>query len=151
VKYTEGKIGRIFVVRLENGDIVHECLEELAQKENISSAGVIAVGGADRGSVLVVGPEKSRDDFPVNPMQLVLEDTSEIVATGTIFPDEAGKPLVHMHMACGRKEKTVTGCIRSGVRTWHIIEVIIFEITDVTAKRLLDKKLGFKLLEPLGE
>ncbi len=151
MKYTEGEIGRIFVVRLEDGDIVHECLERLAERENIRAAAIIAVGGADRGSRLVVGPRCSRDEFPVNPMTHTLKDAAEIAGTGTIFEDEHGKPLVHMHMACGRNDITVTGCIRNGVKVWHIMEMTIIEIKDARATRILDEKLGFKLLEPSGD
>ncbi len=85
----------------------------------------MAVGGADKGSRLITGPEHSRDEFPVRPMQHILEDASEIAGTGTIFPDEDGHPMLHMHMACGRKDRTVTDCIRNGVKVWHIMEIVI--------------------------
>ena len=139
------------MVRLEDGDVVHECLERLAKREKIRAAAVIAVGGADRGSSLVVGPRRSRDEFPVNPMIYVLKDAAEITGTGTIFEDQDGSPMVHMHMACGRNEHTVTGCIRDGVKVWHIMEIVVIEIEGAKAVRILDKKLGFKLLEPSGE
>ena len=32
-----------------------------------------------------------------------LEDGDEIAGTGTIFPDEENNPILHMHIACGRK------------------------------------------------
>jgi predicted DNA-binding protein with PD1-like motif len=51
-------------------------------------------------------------------------------------------------MACGREENTVTGCVRNGVKVWHVMEVILAELLDSTAQRLLDKATGFKLLVP---
>ncbi len=147
MQYSEGRPGRIFVVRLEDGDVVHECLERLAKEQQIEAAAVVAVGGADKGSRLVVGPRLSRGQFPVEPMDCVLEDASEIAGTGTIFLDEERKPMVHLHMACGRQDRTVTGCIRRGVRVWHIMEVIVIEIIGAKANRIPDEKLGFKLLE----
>ncbi|NPA94704.1 MAG: DNA-binding protein [Thermodesulfobacteria bacterium] len=151
MKYSKGNLKRIFTVRLEDGDIVHECLEELARREGIRAAAVIAVGGADTGSTLVVGPEKGRGQLPVSPQKITLDDVHEVVGTGTIFPDEDGNPLIHMHMACGRNNETVTGCIREGVKTWHIIEAIVFEIEGASSIRKLDTALGFKLLEPEGD
>jgi predicted DNA-binding protein with PD1-like motif len=56
--------------------------------------------------------------------------------------------MPHMHMACGREGQTTTGCIRSGVITWQILEIIIFELLDTTAIRRLEPDLGFKLLDP---
>ena len=67
---------------------------------------------------------------------------------GTIFPDETGHPVLHMHMACGRKGKTATGCIRSGVKTWQMMEVILVELVDTQGVRVPDPATGFKMLEP---
>jgi len=41
----------------------------------------------------------------------------------------------------------MTGCLRPGVTTWLVGEVIIYEITDTNARRLSDKASGFDLLE----
>lgn len=68
--------------------------------------------------------------------------------TGTIFPDDEGNPMLHMHMACGRNASTVTGCIRDGVKVWHIMEVILFELIDTGATRVFESQTGFKLLNP---
>ncbi len=151
MKYSAGRQGRIFIVRLEDGDVVHKCLEELARKEAIKAAAVIAVGGADSGSTLVTGPKVTRGEGPICPTSAMLSGAHEIVGTGTIFQDEEGKPLLHMHFACGRGTETVTGCIRNGVISWHIVEAIVFEVEDVNPVRKLNNQLGFKLLEPEGE
>ena len=45
----------------------------------------------------------------------------------------------------------MTGCVRTGVKIWHIGEVILFELTDTPATRTIDPQLGFKLLNPEGE
>jgi predicted DNA-binding protein with PD1-like motif len=147
MKYAEARQGRTFVIRLEDGDIVHEEIERLAREESIKAAALIAVGGVDKESKLVVGPECGRGN-PVSPMAHVLDEVHEIAGTGTLFPDEGGNPVLHMHMACGRKGSTVTGCIRDGVKTWHILEVILFELVDTTGVRVIDPAIGFKLLQP---
>ena len=147
MKYSQGKVGRIFIVRLEDGEIIHKCIEELAAKENISAAGVIILGGADKDSRLVVGPRKGRSAV-IEPMEIMLDDVHEIAGTGTIFPDESGKAVLHLHAACGRKDKTHTGCIRRGMKVWHVGEVIIFEILETKALRKKDAVTGFELLEP---
>jgi len=147
MKYSEAKQGRIFVLRLEDGDIVHEEIERFAREKSIGAAGLIIVGGADQKSKFVVGPEKGRAS-PVVPMEHVLNEVHEIAGVGTLFPDDKGNPLLHMHMACGRKSFTITGCIREGVRVWHVMEVILFELVDTTGVRTHDSETGFKLLQP---
>ncbi len=151
MKYCTGNLGRVFVVRLEHGDIVHECLESLAEKEKLEAAAVIGVGGADMDSLLVVGPEDGRRIPPVRPMTHLLHEAHEIVGTGTLFRDDTGRPLLHMHMACGRKDRTITGCIRSGVRTWQVLEFIVIELLDCNARRMPDPLLGIKLLDPTAQ
>ena len=147
MKYSEAKTGRVFTVRLEDGEILHETIERFARDMGIRAATVIAVGGADDTSRLVVGPEKGRAEKIV-PMEHVLEAVHEVAGVGTIFPNESGEPVLHMHMACGRKASTVTGCVRRGVKTWHVLEVVIQELVGSRAVRKFDPVTGFELLQP---
>lgn len=147
MKYSEAKQGRIFVIRLEDGDIIHEEIEQFAREKAIKAGTLIILGGADEGSRLVVGPEDGRKDTIV-PMEHILDNVNEIAGVGTIFPDENGNPALHMHIACGRRTSTVTGCVREGVKAWHILEVILFELVDTTALRAFDSTTGFELLQP---
>jgi predicted DNA-binding protein with PD1-like motif len=147
MKYSQAKQGRVFVIRLEDGDIVHEAVEAFARKQSISAAALLVLGCADEGSTLVVGPEEGRAS-PVNPMTHVLDGAHEIAGVGTIFPDDTGNPTLHMHMACGRTTATATGCVRRGIRVWHVMEIILFELLDSTGVRLPDAATGFNLLKP---
>ena len=147
MRYSQARIGRIFVLRLEDGDIVHETIERFAEEQKIMAASLIVVGGADNGSRLVVGPREDRG-LPLEPIQYALEHAHEVAGVGTLFRDEAGVPLVHMHMACGREGSTITGCIRTGVRVWHVMEVILQELIDTSARRATEQPLGLKLLQP---
>jgi predicted DNA-binding protein with PD1-like motif len=147
MKYSEAKPGRIFVIRLEDGDIVHEAIEKFAHDRNIGAAALIILGGSDGGSKIVVGPEEGRTK-PIIPMQHILGDVHEVSGVGTLFPDDEGNPILHMHMACGRQSETVTGCIRTGVKVWHVMEIVLVELMDSTGRRILDPQTGFKLLVP---
>ena len=147
MKYSEAKQGRVFVIRLEDGDVVHEVIEAFALAHGIAAATLIAVGGADDGSRLVVGPAEDRAK-PVVPMQTSLTHAHEVAGVGTLFPGPDATPSLHMHMACGREGQTVTGCVRAGVRTWHVMEVIITELLDCTATRAVEPETGFALLQP---
>jgi predicted DNA-binding protein with PD1-like motif len=78
-----------------------------------------------------------------------LDDVHEIGGTGTLFWDDQAKaPTVHLHIACGRGNSTITGCVRRGVRVWTLLEVVLFELTDTSATRVLDPQLGFTVLQP---
>ena len=147
MKYCQAAQGRTFILRLEDGEILHETIETFARAQTIQSAALIVLGGADTGSRLVVGPEQGRAE-KIIPMTHTLDNVHEVSGTGTLFPDAAGNPVLHMHMACGRNGDTVTGCVRAGVRIWHVMEVVIFELTGNDARRLRDPATGFDLLVP---
>ena len=144
MKASEGKMGRVFVVRLEDGDMVPDCLERFAEEKSIKVGHVILIGGIGGGEV-VVGPRKS-EEIPPDPMLLPIDGAHEVVGVGIIAPDEHGKPTLHIHAALGRSGQTLTGCLRPGVTTWLVGEAIIYEIVGTNAKRLLDKESGFGLL-----
>jgi len=147
MKYETGKIGRVIVVRLEDGEIIHEQIERIARDEGIRCATVSGLGGIDVGSRLVVGPREPRN-LPPEPQEIVLDNVYEATGNGTIAPGENGQPVLHMHLACGRMNSVVAGCIRRGVRVWHVFEVVITELEGVKARRVRDQVTGFELLEP---
>ena len=147
MKYSEAKQGRVFVIRLEDGDIIHEKIEQFAKEKSISCAYLTALGGVDKGSKLVCGPKEGRSEI-LDPIITSITNVHDTFGTGTIFPNENGTPTLHMHLACGRDEETKTGCIRTGVKVWHIIEIILVELINCSAKRLPDKIIGMSLLEP---
>ena len=133
------------MIYLENGDIVHQEIEQFARNQSIKAAALTIIGGADKGSRLVVGPEHG-SKLPISPMEQILENVHEIVGAGTLFPDQKGNPVLHLHMACGRKSFTKTGCIRRGVKVWHTMEVILFELLESPGRRILDPQTGFARL-----
>lgn len=134
-------------MRLEHGDVLHDEIEKFASEKSIEAGVLVVVGGADRGSTLVTGPENG-DEFPVKPLTQVLDYVHEIAGTGTLFPDANGRPLLHMHIACGREKTTTTGCVREGVKVWQVMEVILIELTQSESSRVLDTKTGFHILNP---
>ena len=145
MKFSECKSGRIFALCLENGDIVHEAIEQFARDQSIKAASLIIIGGADKGSTLIVGP-KRENEMPISSLEYVLENVHDIAGAGTLFPDEQGNPVLHLHMACGRDASTRTGCIRRGVKVWHIMEVVLFELLESKGIRKFDPETGFTLL-----
>lgn len=146
MRYAEAKLGRVFILRLEHGDRLPDTIEEFAKDCGIESATVLFIGGADRNSKVVVGPEDGTATKPV-PTVVNLPGVSEAVGIGTIFINENRIPKLHLHSAFGRKDTTVTGCTREGVTIWHIGEVIILELINSSAQRKIDPTTGFELLE----
>jgi len=146
LEFTEAKMGRVFIIRLYDGDRIPDVLEGFAKNQRINSALCFFLGGAKENSRVVVGP-KDGNAFPPEAMSTLLKGVHEACGVGTIFQNEEGKPKLHMHAAFGRQQETITGCVRLGVDVWQIGEVIILELTDTPAKRAVDKKTGFEFLK----
>jgi predicted DNA-binding protein with PD1-like motif len=147
MKFSQARQGRVFVLRLEDGDIVHEVIENFAREQGVAAAALIILGGADRGSRVVVGPRHGRAP-QIEPMRHLLDEVHEVSGTGTLFPDEKGVALLHMHMSCGRGPGSVTGCVREGIKVWHIMEVVLFELVETTARRIPQPPMGWPFLDP---
>lgn len=146
MKACQGKMGRVFVIRLEDGDVVPGCIERFAEENGVSVGHAVLVGGIGGGEV-VVGPRCSQE-MPPQPMLLPVDGAHEVVGIGVLAPDEDGKPVLHIHAALGRSGQTMSGCLRPGVETWLVGEVILYEILGVKAVRVRDAESGFSLLEP---
>jgi len=148
MKASQGRIGRVFVIRLEDGDVVPDCIENFAAEQGVLRGHAVLVGGIRQGQV-VVGPRQS-DQMPPEPMLLPIDGTHEVLGVGVLAPTEDGRPVLHIHAALGRSGSTLTGCLRHGVSTWLVGEVILYEILDAAAVRRKDPETGFVLLDAQG-
>lgn len=146
MKVSEGTFGRVFVIRLEDGDMVPDCIEQFAEQQKVAHGLAVFVGGVSEGRI-VAGPRET-DAMPPDPMLLPVHGAHEVAAVGVLAPNEIGKPVLHMHGALGRLDHTLTGCFRHGVRTWLVGEVVLYEVLGVTATRVKDEQSGFALLQP---
>jgi len=146
MKATEGRLGRVFIIRLEDGDVVPESIERFAEEQGVAVGQCILLGGIGGGQV-VVGPRDS-DAMPPEPMLLPVDGAHEVAAVGVLAPGPEGKPHLHIHAALGRSGSTVTGCLRPGVDVWVVGEVVLYEILGARVARPLDPDLGFALLQP---
>jgi predicted DNA-binding protein with PD1-like motif len=147
MQYSEARQGRVFVIKLDSGDKIPDVLEQFACDHEILRAFCILVGGIDDGSRIVVGPERIVSDEKPVPIEYELEGKHEVLGTGTLFPDEEGNPVLHMHVAAGRKGRSSTGCSRAGLIVWNIVEVVFIELIDERGSRKTDAATGFKKLE----
>ncbi len=145
MQYSEGRLGRIFILRLEEGDRLNDSIEKFAREQQVSHGLAFYLGGSGDGSKVVVGPEADRK--AIIPMIYALRGSQEVLALGTIIPNESGEPVLHMHAAAGREGKATVGCTRAGLDVWLVGEVVLLEIMGAaTAQRKKDPATGFQLL-----
>jgi len=146
MRYTQGTLGRVFVARLGDGESIYEAVEEIASREGVTSAAVMAVGGMRSGKV-VTGPEKTTGK--VIPHFEEFDDAREMVGFGTLFPQE-GKPCLHLHAGIGRRDGALVGCPRAGMSVYLVLEVVVIELLGIDASREFDPEFGVHLLALAG-
>ncbi len=145
MQYSEGRLGRVFILRLEEGDRLNDTIEDFAREQKISHGLAFFLGGSGDGSKVVVGPEADRED--IIPMIYALQGSQEVLALGTLIPNESGVAVLHMHAAAGQEGKATVGCTRAGVAVWLVGEVVLLEILGTeAARRKKDPATGFQLL-----
>lgn len=139
--------GRVFVLRLTDGEILHETVESFCRENGILRASVSLTGAVDRGSVLVSGPRYPIEG-KVSPETIVLEAPCELTGAGTVFPDEDGNPVSHLHGAVGRKGFSATGDLCHGMAVWLVMEAVVQElIGEGPVRTVSDPRIDGRLLE----
>lgn len=146
MKYTSGKIGRIFILKFEDKDIFLDKLAVFVKKEKIKAATLMFIGALKEGH-LVTGPKKPV--IPPKPNKVLFNGGWEVLGIGTVFCNADG-PQIHIHGSMGKKNRVLTGCIRGKTRVFLVIEAIVFELRGVKADKSIDLKTGLNLLNIKG-
>jgi predicted DNA-binding protein with PD1-like motif len=136
MQYTEGQIGRVFVVRIDDGEDMLISLHQFISDKNIHAGSILFLGALMNGR-MVTGPEDPV--IPPVPHFVLFEGGWEVFGVGTIYPGESG-PHIHYHASVGRSGHALTGCLREKAITYLIVEAVITEFNGLSARREFDKK-----------
>lgn len=142
MKYTKGSIGRIFLIKFDDQDILLRELSSLVKKERVQTAALIFLGALKEGD-LVTGPKKPV--IPPEPNKVFFGGGWEVMGMGTVFTNKKG-PQIHIHTAMGKKLKALVGCVRADSKVFLVIEAVLFELKGVRAGKEIDPKTGLNLL-----
>jgi len=141
MQYTEGQIGRVFVVRIDDGEDMLLALRQFILDRNIQAGSIHFLGALMNGR-MVTGPEEPV--IPPVPHFVMFEGGWEVFGIGTIYPGEGG-PHIHYHASVGRSGHALTGCLREKAITYLIVEAVIMEFTGLSARREFDQKMQLHL------
>ena len=141
MQYTEGQLGRVFVVRIDDGEDMLVSLRQFILDKGILGGSILFLGALMNGR-MVTGPEEPV--IPPTPHFVMFEGGWEVFGIGTIFMGDAG-PHIHYHASVGRSGHALTGCLREKATTYLIVEAVILEFTGLSARREFDKKMQVHL------
>ena len=147
MEYTAGRIGRVFVLKFSDDDVLLRELDIFSRKEKLKAAVFVFLGAMKRGD-LAAGPKKPV--IPPQPNWQSFRGGWEAMGVGTIFTNAAG-PQIHIHTAMGKKARTLTGCVRKSSNVFLVVEAVVFELKGVSATKSIDPKTGLNLLRILAK
>jgi len=142
MKYTKGSVGRVFLLKFEDGDILIDSLSLFVKQERIKAATIFFIGALKKGN-LVTGPKKPV--IPPQPNKVSFKDGWEVMGIGTIFVNSKG-PQIHIHTSMGKKNWVLTGCLRGKSSVFLVIEAVVLELRGIRASKDIDPKTGLNLL-----
>jgi hypothetical protein len=141
MQYTEGQLGRVFIVRIDDGEDMLFSLRQFILDKGIHAGSILFLGALMSGR-MVTGPEEPV--IPPTPHFVMFEGGWEVFGLGTIYMGETG-PHIHYHASVGRSGHALTGCLREKATTYLIVEAVIQEFTGLSARREFDKKMQVHL------
>lgn len=143
---TEGSVGRVFILRLEDGDEIAPCIEKFARDHGIQTGYVSFIGGATGGEISIGA--RSSAARPVDPAVQKVEGACDAAACGLLAPGNDGQPVLQLHGSFGREAAALTGGVRPQVKTWVTGEAILYEILGANCRRVPDSASGLAFLQP---
>jgi predicted DNA-binding protein with PD1-like motif len=141
MQYTEGQLGRVFVVRIDDGEDMLISLHQFIGDKSVCAGSILFLGALMNGR-MVTGPEEPV--IPPVPHFVMFEGGWEVFGVGTIYPGEGG-PHIHYHASVGRSGHALTGCLREKAISYLIVEAVVFEFTGLSARREFDQKTQIHL------
>ncbi|MCC7555390.1 MAG: DUF296 domain-containing protein [Methanoculleus marisnigri] len=141
MQYSEGQVGRVFTVRIDDGEDFLREIQRFVTAMNVR-CGTIQFLGALRSGKIVTGPKEPV--IPPTPRGEEIFGGWELLGFATIYPGEDG-PSIHLHAAAGKGIRSLAGCLREKAEVYLVIEAIVTEFVGIVAKRLPDEKTGVNL------
>jgi predicted DNA-binding protein with PD1-like motif len=131
MQYSEGSLGRVFVLRMDDGEDLIESLRKFVRALGIDSCMALFIGALKEGRA-VTGPELPT--IPPLPHWEEYRDGWEVFGMATIYPS-AGGPRLHIHSTIGKSREALLGCIREKAEVYLVVEAVLFEFSGLNVRR----------------
>ena len=142
MRFKQGSIGRVFLLRFDEGEDVLSGLKKFAASKKIRAAWLQMLGATGKTELV------SADDPKIHSiLKLPYASPREIVGTGNILWKKEGRkdvPVIHLHAALGQRgNATKTGCVRENMVAYAFVEVLVVELKGLGVGRIKDDNTGF--------
>ncbi len=126
--------GRVFILRLDPGDLLLESIRALIQQEHIKDAYIAsAIGTLDH---CVLHMVMTTGYPPVEHFERWEDRPLEVSSIDGLIADG----LPHLHMVVSDHQKAYSGHVEEGCRVLYLAEIVIAELDQANLKRIRNEK-----------
>ncbi|MGB9741094.1 MAG: PPC domain-containing DNA-binding protein [Candidatus Bathyarchaeia archaeon] len=137
----KGKIGKIYVFRISEGEDLAEAIKKRAEENDVKAGMFVLIGSLKEA---VLGYYKEGQYHPIR-----LDGPLEIASCmGNIAVDENNETVVHAHIVVSNGEgKAFGGHLMKNSIVGATAELVIIEVANAILRRSSDEKMKLKLLK----
>ncbi len=136
MQYSEGSLGRVFVLRMDDGEDLIESLRKFVMATGVDSCMALFIGALKEGRA-VTGPELPT--IPPVPHWEEYREGWEVFGMATIYPSSEG-PRLHIHSSMGKSREALLGCVREKAEVYLVVEAVLFEFSGLNVRREWDER-----------
>jgi predicted DNA-binding protein with PD1-like motif len=131
---------RTFVVVMDKGDDAAGQLGAFARDNDLTGAGLTAVGAARAATLGYFDPEL------MDYRSTEFSEQLEVLALVGDIAVKDGQPALHAHVVLGRKDSTTIGGHLQRLEVWPTLEVVVTE-TPAHLRKRVDPETGLALID----
>jgi predicted DNA-binding protein with PD1-like motif len=131
---------RTSVVVMDKGDDAAEELAAFARDNDLTGAGLTAVGAARAVTLGYFNPEL------MHYRSTEFDEQLEVLSLVGDVTVKDGTPAVHAHVVLGRKDSTTLGGHLQHLEVWPTLEVVVTE-TPAHLRKRVDPETGLALID----
>ncbi len=135
MQYSEGNLGRVFVLRIDDGEDLIVSLKKFVEAKSVKSCMALFIGALKEGRA-VTGPEQPT--IPPVPHWEAYRNGWEVFGMATIYPSADG-PRLHIHSAIGKGREALLGCVRERAGVYLVVEAVLMEFVGLDVRREWDE------------
>ena len=127
--FTGKKAGRIFFIRIDEGDDITECVNSFIADHKVSNGIVTSAIGTLSSAVVhyitTTTYPSSFDFFRLNNRPIEVSSVNGLIVDG----------IAHLHTVISDGERVISGHLEPGCKSLYVFEMAVIEVEDIDVTR----------------
>jgi predicted DNA-binding protein with PD1-like motif len=127
--FTGKKIGRVFFIRIDEGDDIAECVDSFIAEHKVINGIVSSAIGTLSSAVVhyitTTGYPSSYDFFRLKDRPIEVSSVNGLIVDG----------VAHLHTVISDAERIISGHLEPGCKSLYAFEMSVLEVEDIDVTR----------------